>query len=327
MLSNDKKTHKTTNAKKLITFVIPVYNEEDNIQNCYQALNEYSKTSQSKYDFEFLFTNNASEDTTLNKIKNLRIHDLRVRYLSFSKNFGYQLSLLEGILNSNGDATILLDCDLQDPLNIVNKFIQYWEQGYHNVYGIRDTRDEPKLISQLRKMAYYIFDKVSRETIPRNVGDFRLIDKAIIKELRKIQIHRPFLRSLIANMGFKTKGIHYHRLDRKFGQSKFPAKKMVSLFIDGCINQSTLPLRLSSYIGIFITLISTILILLYIVFYFFLHPNWPKGYASIVILMFFSIGLNALFFGIIGEYIYRISNIVSNVASRPIIMERSDDKD
>lgn len=309
--------------KKLISFVIPVFNEEQNIPLCYAEMKKFAEQLPA-YHFEFLFTNNHSQDRSLEIIKTLRQGDQRVRYLSYSKNFGYQHSILQGLLHAQGDAAVILDCDLQDPLSVVSDFINYWEQDYQVVYGVRIKRAEGKFITALRKAFYYLINKISDEPLPLDAGDFRLIDRKIINELHKVSEDKPYLRAIIATMGFNQRGVPYERLGRQFGESKFPFKEMLRLSMHGIFNHSNLPLRLASYFGMLITFVSILGMVIYLACYFLLGSSWPKGYASIILLIIFGIGLNALFLGILGEYINRIYVLLRKSELRAIIQESSE---
>lgn len=311
---------KETKSKKLICFVIPVFNEEENIPLCYAEMKKFA-ASLPQYDFEFLFTNNHSNDRSLEVIKTLRQGDPRVKFLSYSKNFGYQQSILKGLLKAKGDAAVILDCDLQDPLEVVTKFITHWEEGYHVVYGVRISRVESKFMTALRRLSYHLINKLSEDNIPIDAGDFRLVDQKIIHELRKITEDRPHLRTIIASLGFDQTGVPYERLGRQLGTTKFPLKDMIRLTLDGMMSRSNFPPRIAAYVGVFITFLSAIGVLFYFIGHFFMGKSWPQGYASLMLMIIFGIGINALFLGILGEYINRIYILVKKTDQSAIIQE------
>jgi dolichol-phosphate mannosyltransferase len=310
--------------KKLISVVIPVFNEEENIVHCYNSLckiiNEIPQ-----YDFEFIFTDNHSTDRSFNLLLELASKDPRIRAFRFSRNFGYQRSIYTGYMKVQGDAAIAFDCDLQDPPELLPQFIAAWEQGNKVVYGIRRTRREGKIINITRKIFYRVINSLSEDYLPSDAGDFRLLDRCVLEQLRKIDDYQPYLRGIIASIGFQQLGISYDRQERKYGKSKFPLRAMFSLAIDGIISQSVFPLRIATYIGLSVSLFTFIGIVAYLIAHFFQNAVWPAGFTTVTVLILFSLSLNALFLGIIGEYIGRIYH---QVKKRPfIIIEASNSHD
>lgn len=293
-------------SKTLISIVIPVYNEEENVELCYHQINKILMSISKKYEFEFIFTDNHSTDNTFNKLKDLTEVDKRIRVIRFSRNFGFQRSILTGYLAAKGDAAIQLDCDLQDPPELINDFIAKWEEGYKVVYGIRISRKEGKFITALRKIFYRLIDILSDTNIPHDAGDFRIIDRCIIDVLAKTQDMRPYIRGMISSIGFKQIGIPYERAARKHGQSKFSFKHLFQLAIDGITNHSIVPLRFATYTGLLISLITFLGVVSYVIGQFFFGKHWPAGFATTTALILTSLSLNALFLGIIGEYLGRI---------------------
>jgi polyisoprenyl-phosphate glycosyltransferase len=294
-------------AKKLISIVVPVMNEEENIDRFYETIvsKVFTKLAD-QYNFELLFTDNHSEDNSFELIQNLAKKDPRVRGLRFSKNFGYQLSIYTGLVNSNGDATIQLDCDLQDPPELIEEFLKYWEKDYQVVYGIRKKRKENWFLTRFKNIFYRLINLLSDEHLPLFAGDFRLVDRKIISELKKNQDSSPYLRGIIATIGFNQIGIEYERQERNKGKSKFGIKELFKLAIDGILSHSVVPLRLASYTAIFVSLLTLFGIGAYFIGSIYFGQTWPKGFTTITILILISITLNAVFLGIIGEYLGRI---------------------
>lgn len=307
---------------KLISIVVPVFNEEENIERFYNALLDVIDTFKDKYFFEFIFTDNHSEDNTFNKIQELKKDDKRLRVIRFSKNFGYQKSILTGYLRSKGDAVIQLDCDLQDPPAMIREFLDYWEQGYDVVYGIRITRKENMMLSYVRKLFYRLINLISEDNLPLDAGDFRLIDKKIVSNLSYCYDESPYLRGLIYSMGYKQVGIPYSRDDRLYGESKFKFSQLANLAIDGILNHSVIPLRVSLWSGLILCLSSFLLSIYYIICKVFLGVNWPSGFTTITVISLFGIGVTSLFLGIIGEYVGRIYR---QVKYKPIVFIEYDD--
>ncbi|MCD1259518.1 glycosyltransferase family 2 protein [Paenibacillus athensensis] len=290
---------------RLISFVVPVFNEEENIETLYVELKKLTDSLQPEYDYEVIFTDNHSVDRTPELLERLAQSDKKVKVIRFSKNFGYQKSILTGYLHARGDVAIQIDCDLQDPLDMIPAFLEKWKQGYQVVYGIRKSRKENWLINQIRKLFYYIIDKLSEETIPRDAGDFRLVDRQILDQLWQLHDEQPYLRGAIASMGFNQIGLPYDRNERLKGSSKFSFSQLMKLAFDGILNHSLVPLRFATYVGLSVSVITFLGLVCYLIGKI-LGADWPAGFATLTILILLSLSLNALFLGIIGEYLGRI---------------------
>lgn len=292
--------------KPLISICVPVYNEEPNIEPLYDALLPVMEQVSSRYDFELLFTDNHSTDNTFGVLERLARRDGRVRALRFSRNFGFQRSILTAYLNARGDAAVEIDCDLQDPPSLILEFLRQWEGGYRVVYGVRSGRKESWGMNATRRVFYRLIDSLSEDDLPLDAGDFRLVDRRVLDELRKIDDSQPYLRGTIAALGFDQIGIPYERAERHRGESKFSFRELMALALDGILNHSVVPLRLATYLGLGISLCTFVAIIGYLIGRVALGKNWPPGFASIVVLILGSLSLNALFLGIIGEYLGRI---------------------
>lgn len=293
-------------SKKLVSLIIPVYNEEENINYCYEGLNLALQPLNATYDFEFIFTDNHSTDTTFEKLKKLAYKDPRVRAFRLSRNFGYQKSILTGYRLARGDAAIQVDCDLQDPPQLIPDLLKKWTDGYKVVYGVRTDRKENFVLKRVRKLFYRIIDLLSDTRLPHDAGDFRLVDRVILDELKHLKDADPYLRGTIAELGFGQIGIPYQREARRFGASKFPFSALIRLAIDGITNHSIVPLRLATYTGLAISIITLLGMLGYIAARFVFGKEWPSGFATTTALLLISLSLNSLFLGIIGEYLGRI---------------------
>lgn len=294
------------NQKKLISFVVPVFNEEENVLPMYHAIINLMEDLKNEYDYEIVVTDNHSTDKTFSILKEIAINNKKVKVIRFSRNFGYQRSIYTGYINSNGVVAVQLDCDLQDPLELIPKFLEQWQQGYKVVYGVRVSRKEGWFISNIRKVFYKLIDSLSEDHLPRDAGDFRLIDKQIIEQLRLINDSAPYIRGSIASMGFEQIGIPYNRNERVRGESKFSYKDLFRLAFDGILNHSTAPLRIASYTGLTISIITFLALMVYFSGKLLFGANWPAGFATTTTLILLSLSLNALFLGIIGEYLGRI---------------------
>jgi polyisoprenyl-phosphate glycosyltransferase len=304
-------------SRKLISICVPVYNEEDNVRPLCERVRAVMAKLEDRYDYEILFTDNRSEDRTFERLAALALEDRRVRAIRFSRNFGFQRSILANYVNARGDAAIQLDCDLQDPPELIVEFLRRWEEGYEVVYGIRGNRPkEHPLLFGMRLLFYRLIDTLSEDPLPHNAGDFRLIDRRVIEELRHVRDQQPYLRGLIAAMGFRQIGIRYDRAARQRGSSKFGFWRLVGLALDGILHHSIVPLRLATAVGFVMCGLAFFGALYFLIARSF-GADWPEGWASLSVLVLFSIGLNALLLGIIGEYIGRI---FKNVNPMPLVI-------
>ena len=194
-------------SKKLVSVVVPVFNEEENVARLHAAVTETMAPLGERYDWEFVFTDNHSSDRTFELLEGLAKQDPRVRAFRFSRNFGFQRSIWTGYALARGDAAVQLDCDLQDPPGLIPEFLRLWEQGYKVVYGIRRSRPEGWWINLYRKVFYRLIDFLSEDDLPKDAGDFRLVDRRVLDELRLIHDQQPYLRGSIAALGFRQIGV------------------------------------------------------------------------------------------------------------------------
>ncbi|SEB35696.1 dolichol-phosphate mannosyltransferase [Nitratireductor aquibiodomus] len=300
--------------RKLITISVPVYNEEENIPALHAALSELAER-ENGYDFEFLFTDNASTDRTFELLCERAREDDRIRVLRFSRNFGFQKSILTNYLNANGAAAVQIDADLQDPPRVISDFLRLWEQGYKVVYGIRRRRQENPVLNLSRRAFYAVITNLSPTPVPRDAGDFRLIDRVIIEHLRGIDEQTPYLRGIISSFGYAQTGVAYDRESRVAGRSKFGVRKLIDLAIDGLTAQSTQPLRYITIFGLVVTAVSGLMVIYYFTTAMLFSGSLPSGFTTVVLLLLVLIGLNSFILGLLGEYIGRIFN---NTRSLPI---------
>ncbi len=293
-------------GKLLVSLVIPVYNEEENVMAFYADARRVIDPLADKYEFEFVFTDNHSTDKTPDLLRDLARADPRVRAYRFSRNFGYQRSILTAYLRCRGDAAIQLDCDLQDPTDLIVEFLKRWREGYDVVYGTRVSRLESWKWSIARKVFYWLVDFLSEDPIPLDAGDFRLVSRRVIEELRRIDDTRPYLRGTIATLGFNQLGIDYNRGARMRGTTKFSIYDNVMLALDGIVNQSVVPLRVATYVGITVSFLTLLAIFGYLVAYFTVGFRAPAGFTTTTVLILGSLSINAMLLGILGEYIGRM---------------------
>lgn len=305
-------------SRRLLSVCVPVYNEEGNVRPLYERVRKVMAPLADRYDFELLFTDNHSTDRTFEEITELAHADPRVRAIRFSRNFGFQRSILANYCHARGDAAIQVDCDLQDPPELIPRFLELWEQGYKVVYGVRRERpNEARWLFHARRLFYRLIDLLSEEALPKDAGDFRLIDRCILDQLKELRDQHPYLRGTIAAMGFRQIGVPYDRDARTHGASKFNLVRLVGLALDGILQHSIVPLRIAIFIGALMFTVAVAGGLYYLAQKLFLPVDWPQGFASTTLLILLSMGVNALLLGIIGEYIGRI---YKNVKQGPIVI-------
>ena len=289
---------------KTLSIIIPTFNESENVEMCYiEIKKELLKLS--KYRYEIIFLDNRSEDDTFQKIKLICSKDKNVKSYRYANNFGIQKSILFGYSIAKGDAVIQIDCDLQDSPKLFSKFIDKWEQGYDVVYGIRKKRSDGFIMNLMIKGYYCFLNKITSHNIPPNAGDFRLVTKKIIKNLLLFENNDLYLRGAIAKIGFNQIGIEYSRKKRLAGKSKFNLISYINFAFTGITQNTSTPLRLILYLGIFIMIFSIFLIIYYLFEKFFMGNN-VSGFVTLVCLILFSMGINSIMIGIVGEYLSRV---------------------
>jgi polyisoprenyl-phosphate glycosyltransferase len=304
----------------LISLSVPVLNEADNLDALYNRFTKLAERMADRCRLEFVFTDNHSDDGTWERLTELAGRDQRVRAMRFSKNFGFQRSILANYMHTRGKAVLQIDADLQDPPEMLEQFFDLWRQGYHVVYGIRHKRREGKFMHVFRKLGYWVIDKISEHPVPRDAGDFRLVDRKVIEAVKKYRTSSPYLRGTIAGLGFRQTGVPYERSARIAGESKIRFFPLLSLGITAVFNHSVIPLRIASLAGVLILGVS-VLGTLYYLFVKILYPDLPRGFVSIQILILFGIGFQSLLLGVVGEYLLRIYLILR---SEPVaIIEQS----
>jgi polyisoprenyl-phosphate glycosyltransferase len=290
----------------LISIVLPAYNEELNIRPLFERLRPILAQLSDRFRFEFVITDNHSTDRTFAVLQEVAAGDPRVRVFRLSRNFGFQRSILTGYMQCRGDAAIQLDVDLQDPPELIPVFLDRWQAGADVVYGVRIERSEGRVITFARSLFYRLIDLLSEDKLPVDAGDFRLISRRVIDIVCAYRDANPYLRGTIAALGFEQVGISYARSARKFGESKFPFSKLLSLALDGILNHSTVPLRFATYFGLATSVLTVVLMLCYTVGRLILGAVWPAGFTTLAALILLSISINAMLLGIIGEYLGRM---------------------
>lgn len=292
---------------KKISVVIPMYYEEEVVDICYKRVVNNLKKLSDKYNYEIIFINDGSKDSTLEILKKIASNDDNVKIISFSRNFGHQAAVTAGIRNVTGDAVIIMDADLQDPPELFDGMIEKWEEGYEVVYGKRKTREGESIFKLLTaRMFYNTLNKLSEIEIPKDTGDFRLVDRKVIDVIATLPEHNKFLRGLFSWVGFNQYAYEYNRVNRVAGKTKYPFKKMFKLATDGILSFSAKPLKIVGAIGFFSVIVSIIILIYSIVSYMFKLNSLTPGWTSIMCTMTFIGGIILISLWMIGEYIARI---------------------
>lgn len=294
---------------KTISFVIPSYNEEENIIRVYHALKNAVPEG---YDYEFLYVDNASHDDSRKVFSYLVGLDKKVRAIRYSRNFGYQNAMMGGIDHATGDCVICIDGDLQDPPELIPEFIRKWEDGFDVVYGIRKSRDGNRARNLFYKLFYRLINRLSDVYLPVDVGEFGLMDRSVYMNIRRMSESNVYIRGLRAWCGYRQTGIEYKRREREFGSTKFNFWRNLTLAVDGITGFSIKPLSLIFYTGFFCILLSILLIIYSFSVYFFFPQFRLAGWASLLTTVVFFGGIQLFSIGILGEYIGRIFLEIKN---------------
>ena len=268
---------------KKISVVIPMYYEEEVAQECYNRMNGIL-TKIENYEHEIIFVNDGSKDKTLEILEDIASKDKDVKVISFSRNFGHQCAVTAGIQYVTGDAIVIIDADLQDPPELIPEMLKLWEDGNEVIYGKRKTRDGESAFKLLTaKMFYKTLNSLSDVDIPKDTGDFRLVDRKVVDVINSLPEHNKFLRGLFSWVGFKQYAFEYERKERFAGETKYPLKKMLKLASDGIISFSTKPLKIVGGLGI-LSIITSFIILIYsIISYIFNLNSLTAGWTSVLV--------------------------------------------
>ena len=301
---------------KLITLLIPAYNEQEVLEPLFERLDTLAKSAK-HYQFEFLFVNDGSRDDTLDIIKRRAEKDSRISYINLSRNFGKEIAMIAGIDHVKGDAMVILDADLQDPPELIPEMIAYWEEGYDDVYARRNSREGETWVKKRTSSWYYkLLQSSTNIPIQIDTGDFRLLDRRCIDALKQFRESQRNTKAMFSWIGYRKKEIFYNRDPRIAGTTKWNYRKLVNLAIDGITSFTTAPLRIATISGLGISLLAFCYILYLVIRPLFGVPT-GAGYSSLMAVILFIGGIQMLFLGIIGEYIGRI---FVEVKQRPLYL-------
>lgn len=294
-------------TRKKISILIPAYNEEEVLQHLYERLGKLADST-TDYTFEFLFVNDGSRDRTLEIIKSYAKKDPRIAYVDLSRNFGKEIAMIAGLDHVTGDATVIIDADLQDPPELIPKMIKYWEDGFDDVYARRSSRAGESWVKKITSEVFYKLLKRSTSVpIQQDTGDFRLLDKRCVEALRQFRESQRYTKGMFSWIGYKKKEILYDRDPRAAGETKWNYLKLINLAIDGITSFTTAPLRIASVLGILVSFAAFVYIL-FLVIRTAMFGTDLAGYPSMMAVILFLGGVQLLSLGIIGEYIGRIFN-------------------
>ncbi len=292
---------------KTISILIPAYNEAPVLDQLMIRLGNLAQEVKN-YEFEFLFVNDGSKDKTLEIIKGFAEIDPRVSYINLSRNFGKEIGMIAGLDHVTGDATVVIDADLQDPPELIPEMIKLWEEGYDDVYAKRRSRAGESWLKKFTSKAFYkTLQKVTHVPIQEDTGDFRLLDRRVVDAITQFRDSQRNAKAIFSWVGFHKKEILYDRDPRAAGETKWNYLKLVNLALDGITSFTTAPLRISTYVGALVSFATFVYLVFLVVRTIFFGTNLA-GYPSMMAVILFLGGVQLLSLGIIGEYIGRIFN-------------------
>lgn len=293
-----------------LSIVIPAFNEAEVLVHCQQTLSDVLKDLSA--DIEFIYVDDGSHDNTYEQLLNLAEKDKRISVIRLSRNYGKEIAMTAGLDKACGDAVVVIDADLQDPPELILTFIEYWQQGFDVVYGQRQQRDGETYLKKLTARWFYrLMSRISHLDIPKDTGDFRLMSRRSVDALLKLREQHRFMKGLFAWVGFPQKAVQYTRQPRYAGTSKWSFMQLTELAIEGITSFSTMPLKLSTYIGVATALIALLYALFIVIKTLFLG-NPVAGYPSLMVAVLFFGGVQLIAIGVLGEYIGRMFDETKN---------------
>ena len=290
----------------MVAYVLPVHNEADGLPAFHDALIA-ATVARPDLDFEFVYVDDGSRDASLDLVLELRRSDPRVTVVSLARNFGHQIAVTAGLdAAAERDAVVVMDTDLQDPPEVSLRLIETWESGVDVAYAQRRTRRDSRFKRGTAYVFYWLLTRLASVDIPRNVGDFRLMDHRVVAEVNRYREHDRFLRGIVAHVGFRQEAVPFDRDPRYAGSSSYPLRTMLKLAADGILGFSTFPLRLISRVGMLISLLSLLGALFVVYVRLFMPDKAVPGWAFITVGMFLLGGIQLLMMGVIGSYLGRV---------------------
>jgi glycosyltransferase involved in cell wall biosynthesis len=293
---------------KKVTILLPAYNEEASFPLIAQNMRQVM-TENPSYEWEFLLVNDGSTDNTLQQMIRLRQADAHYSYVDLSRNYGKEVAMMAGFDYATGDALIIMDADMQHPINVIPEMLRYWEEGYDDVYAQRQGSQESWLRRKTSHWYYKVLQSLTRIPIQKDTGDFRLLDRSCIEALKQMRETERNTKGMYSWIGFHKKGIYYQQQQRQEGKSKWSMMSLLNLALTGIMSYTTAPLRMASILGLIVSMVAFIY-LIYIIIVTNLYGEPVQGYPTIMVTMLFLGGVQLLSLGIIGEYLARVFNEV-----------------
>lgn len=303
---------------KKISIVVPCFNEEENVVPMADAIREEFKKNLSSYEYEIIFIDNDSKDNTRELIRKLCNSDKGIKGIFNAKNFGQFNSPYYGMLQSTGDATVLMAADFQDPVEMIPKYVAAWEEGYKIAIGIKKSSQENKIMYHLRSLYYKTIKKLSEVEQIEHFTGFGLYDKAFINVMRNLDDPVPFLRGIVAELGFRRKEIPYEQPQRRAGITSNNLYRLYDAAMLSITAYTKVGLRLATFAGVILSGISMLIAVMYLILKLVYWDRFPAGMAPILIGMLFLGSIQIFFIGLIGEYILTINQ---RVMKRPLVVE------
>jgi len=305
----------STGQRRTVAYVLPVHDEAATLPEFHAALLA-STEKRPDLAFEFVYVDDGSRDASLEHLLGLRADDDRVTVIGLSRNFGHQIAVTAGLDAVPGaDAVVVMDTDLQDPPAVSLELIEVWERGADVVYAQRRTRRDSPFKRATAFGFYWLLERLATSEIPRNVGDFRLMDRRVVAEVVKFREHNRFLRGIVASVGFRQEAVLFDRDARTAGETGYPLRRMVKFAVDGILGFSTIPLQMITRLGLVISFLS-VLVACYVVGVKVLTPeNAVPGWAFLGVGMFLLGGVQLVMMGVIGSYVGRV---YTEVQDRPL---------
>lgn len=293
--------------RKSLTIITPCYNEEENVETCYQATKSVMETALPGYDYEHIFTDNASSDRTYAVLKTLAAQDKRIKLIRNSRNIGALGNIFNALAFASGDATVvMLPADLQDPPEVIPEFVHHWENGAKIVYGIRTHRQEAWWLRTGRRIYYTLVRKFSNVQLIPDAGEFQLIDRLVLDEIKQVDDYYPYVRGLVARTAMPYACVPYRWGVRKKGLSKATLMVLIDQALNGIISSSKTPIRVCIFLGVLCSALSLLYAVLGLLLSIIFYGSAPAGIPTLIVAQFFFNGLILFFFGILGEYVSAI---------------------
>lgn len=305
--------------RRLISISTPCYNEEGNVDELYLRIKAAIAPLTETYDFELVIIDNASTDGTVEKLRLIASADPMVKVIVNTRNFGHIRSPYYGIMQTRGVATIYLASDLQDPPELIPEFVKHWEDGYKLVLATKPVSQGQPIVHLLRKTYYRLLDRISDITVLNDATGFGIYDREVLDKIREVADPYPYFRGLISDLGYKVKAIPFNQPRRLRGLSKNNFYTLYDIAMLGIVSHSKVPIRLASFLGFVIGALSVLAAITFLILKLIFWYSFPVGIAPLVIGIFFLLGVQFVFIGILGEY---IGSIHTYVQKRPVVVEK-----